>query len=209
MVPIYNNRSYRAGIKIVIPVGCWYLVGIIHWENLCILGCFIWVNAIVNYSDVSTVILYTYVSLWMVYRPEWYQNKNIVEYSYHVGIKNYKKMVFFVPKCYHHWKDDTSPTPVRGRGGTITFLHFRNLAGSLGVSKVSETNMATHLQRTPIQWVVCGKGGSKNRHQKSIMCSKRDLLTILGSVVNITKGFPLIIWWKIKCSLLWWIEILI
>ena len=50
-----------------------------------------------NYSDVSTVILYVYEGLWMVYRPEWYQNKSIVEYSYHVGIRNYKIIVL----CTH------------------------------------------------------------------------------------------------------------
>lgn len=66
------------------------------------LGCSIWVNAILNYSDVSTVIyICTQVCGWYI-DLNGIKNKNIVEYSYHVGIKNYKILEFFVPKCYHH-----------------------------------------------------------------------------------------------------------
>ena len=54
------------------------------------------------------------------------------------------KLLFFVPTWYHHWKDNTSPTLRRG-GHILTF----SKPSWISRSKVSETNLATHLQQTP------------------------------------------------------------
>ena len=59
-------------------------------------------------------------------------------------------------------------------------------------NKVSEPNSITQLKQTPIfgKWSVV-RCGSKNDHQKGIVCLKeialcaQNLLPILGSIVNV------------------------
>ena len=85
--PIMVSKNLPVGIKIVIPIKYWYVVGMSMWENLGIPELLFGSKPFLDHIDMSPVLPKCDDS-WTVYRHEWYAKQKYCQISMSCWDKN-------------------------------------------------------------------------------------------------------------------------